>query len=177
MERGQQELQRRVTTPTSCSMKEDLLPVKDLRNTLSEEKLLQEFRTFLRSKLDRNRNVNLDVKKTFEQWLDFVIICEQVRALPESELVPKIALMIKIGTIFLGKPPSGYNIALKSQLNRKELITHCQSLLAGSCKVPDTSLLSEGYEYVWSKLEQKHDIFKKTARPSTKLALVLCSLS
>jgi len=167
----------RMTRSTSSSMKEELRPITDLRQTLSESVVLSEFRTFLRTKFDRNKSDNPEFKKSGEQWLDFVMVCEQVFDLPESEVDPKINIMIRVGTQFLGKPPDGYNMALKNQLNRKELISHCQSLAIKSCLVPDESLLRDGYEYVWAKLEQKHDLFKKTARPVTRLAMLLCSLS
>lgn len=113
----------------------------------------------------------------FEQWLDYVIICKQVLELPEADVETKTNLMISIGDKFLAKPPDGYNIALKSQLNRKELVSHCRALAE---KVPDLSpdqdLLKDGYEFVFGKLEQKHEIFKKTFVPTTTLAALLCSV-
>jgi len=151
--------------------------VTDLRQTLTDVKLMLQFRLFLRTKIDRNKSGDPEYKKMAEQWLDFVTICEQVFELPEAEIDAKIHLMVEIGEKFLGKPPDSYNMALKNQLNRKELINHCINLSARVTSEPDDSLLRDGYEYVWGKLEQKHDVFRKTCRPTTKLAALMCVLS
>ena len=149
----------------------------NLKLTLESDKLREQFRTFLRTKLDQNKSDNLEHKKMFEQWLEFVLICNKVFELPETDLEIKTTLMVTVGDKFLAKPPDGYNIALKSQLNRKELVNHCRSL---SEKVPDLSpnqdLLKDGYEFIFGKLEQKHDLFKKTYVQTTKLAALLCSV-
>ena len=112
-----------------------------------------------------------------EQWLDFVIICEKVFELPEDKREEKIFLMVEIWHKFLDKPPEGYNMALQNQLNRKELINHCKNLSESITDEPDDSLLRDGYEYIFSKLDQKHDVFKKTQRPVTTLAAFMCALS
>jgi len=151
--------------------------VTDLRQTLSDSKLVVEFRLFLRTKIDRNRSDDPDYKKMSEQWLDFAINCEKVFELPEDENEKKINFMVEIGAKFLGKPPDGYNMALQNQLNRKELINHCRNLSEGVTNEPDTSLLRDGYEYVCGKLDQKHDVFRKTYRPPTRLAALMCALS
>jgi len=151
--------------------------VTDLRQTLSDPKLVVEFRLFLRTKIDRNRSDDPDYKKMSEQWLDFVINCEKVFELPEDENEKKINFMVEIGARFLGKPPDGYNMALQNQLNRKELINHCRNLSEGVTNEPDASLLRDGYEYVCGKLDQKHDVFRKTYRPPTRLAALMCALS
>eukprot|EP00092_Neocalanus_flemingeri_P018118 GFUD01019609.1.p1 GENE.GFUD01019609.1~~GFUD01019609.1.p1 ORF type:complete len:341 (-),score=104.04 GFUD01019609.1:168-1190(-) len=164
-----------VVSNQSSSTRADI--VTDLRQTLTDVKLLQEFRLFLRIKIDRNKSGDPDYKKMGEQWLDFVMICEQVFELPEGEVDAKIYLMIEIGQKFLGKPPDGYNMAMKNQLNRKELINHCRNLSEKVTCDPDDSLLRDGYEYVYSKLDQKHDVFRKTYRPTTMLAAVMCVLS
>ena len=151
--------------------------VADLKQTIESGKLRPQFRTFLRGKLDQNKSDNPEHKKMFEQWLDFVLLCNNIFELPETELETRTSLMIQVGEKFLAKPPDGYNLALKSQLNRKELVNHCRSL---SEKVPDLApdveLLKDGYEYIWGKLDQKHDIFRKTHVPSTTLAALLCSV-
>ena len=151
--------------------------VTNLKLTLESVKLREHFRTFLRTKLDQNKSDNPEHKKMFEQWLEFVIICKTVFELTESDTETKTNLMISIGNKFLAKPPDGYNIALKSQLNRKELVNHCRALAE---KVPDLSpdpdLLKDGYEFIFGKLEQKHDIFKKAFVPTTTLAAILCSV-
>jgi len=153
--------------------------VTDLKQTLIDSKLVLEFRKFLRTNpnLDKNRSDDPDYKKKNEQWLDFVIICEQVFDLPEDENERKISLMVDIGKTFFGKPPDGYNMALQNQLNRKELINHCKSLADGVTNDPDHSLLRDGYDYVYGKLDQKHDLFKKTYQPTTRLAALMCALS
>ena len=164
-------------TPSSSAKKSEPEKVESLEMTLGSSKLTKEFRKFLRDKLDQNKSDNPDSKKMCEQWLDFILICDQIRAKPESEVEAKTELVIKIGTKFLGKPPDGYNMALSNQLNRKELINHAKSL---SEKVPglqpDVKLLDVGYEYILSKLEQKHDIFKKSFNKTTTLQAFLCAL-
>ena len=163
--------------PSSSTKKSEPEKAESLEMTLGSDKLTKEFRRFLRDKLDQNKSDNPDSKKMCEQWLDFILICDQIRDKPESELEAKTELVIKIGTKFLGKPPDGYNMALSSQLNRKELINHAKSL---SEKVPglkpDVKLLDVGYEYIHSKLEQKHDIFKKSFNKTTTLQAFLCAL-
>ena len=151
--------------------------VENLQSTLTSTKLTKEFRTFLRTKLDQNKSDNPESKKMFEQWLDFVLLCEDMFALPESQLEAKSGIIITIGQKFLGRPPDGYNMALQNQLNRKEVIAHAKSL---SEKVPglkpDEKLVKEGYEYIYSKLEQKHDLFKKSFNQTTSLHAFLCAL-
>jgi len=134
---------------------------------------------FLRTNpnLDKNRSDDPEYKKKNEQWLDFVIICEQVFELPEHENEQKINLMVEIGKKFFGRPPDGYNMALQNQLNRKELISHCKNLCERVTNEPDVSLLRDGYEFVYGKLDQKHDLFKKTYKPITRLAALMCALS
>merc|ERR1711970_1173263 len=115
----------------------------DLRQTLNDSKLILEFRLFLRTNpnLDKNRSNDPEYKKKNEQWLDFVIVCEQVFEFPEDENERKINLMVEIGKKFFGRPPDGYNMALQNQLNRKELISHCKSLSESVTNEPDVSLL------------------------------------
>ena len=165
----------KVTAANDKNEKE--VAVTNLRQTLDESNLRQHFRQFLRTKLDMNKSGDPDQKKTFEQWLDYVTACEEVYGLPETDTKAKADLMIKIGEKFLGKPPESHNIALRNQLNRKELQNHCTNL---SEKVPglsaDVSLLKDGYEYIFSKLDQKHVIFKKTFKPPTTTLALLCSL-
>ena len=165
--------------PATTAVKKPMEPetVTDLNQTVQSEMLRREFRKFLREKLDNNKSDNSEHRKMFEQWLDYVILCKEILALPESELDSKVKLMIQIGEKFLAKPPDGYNLALKSQLNRKELEAHCVSL---SQKTPDlkpnSELLKDGYEFIFTKLESKHDIFKKTYKPTTTLAALICSV-
>ena len=168
---------RETKTVSNMSRAEEPEMVTNLPLTLQSDKLRAQFRVFLRTKLDQNKSDNLEHKKMFEQWLDYVLICKQVFELPETDIETKTNLMITIGSKFLSKPPDGYNLALKSQLNRKELANHCHALAE---KVPDLSpdqdLLKDGYEFIFGKLEQKHDIFKKTYVPTTTLAALLCSV-
>ena len=112
-----------------------------------------------------------------EQWLDFVNISEQVFQLPEDQNDNKINLMVEIGEKFLGKPPDGYNMALQNQHNRREIKNHCKILSEKVTSEADDSLLRDGYEYVYGKLDQKHDVFRKTYRPTTRLAALMCTLS
>ena len=84
--------------------------VTDLRQTLTNTKLVLQFRLFLRTKIDRNKSDDPQYKKMSEQWLDFVNISEQVFQLPEDKNDTKINLMVEIGEKFLGKLPDGYNM-------------------------------------------------------------------
>jgi len=164
--------------PAKSSKKITMEPetVIDLKQTLISDKLCGEFRTYLR-KLDQNKSDDLTHKKMMEQWMDYVQLCDKIFELPETELETKTSLMIQIGEKFLAKPPDGYNIALKSQINRKELLNHCKSLAE---RVPDLTpneeLLKDGYTFLCGKLEQKHDLFKKQYVPTTTLAALLCSV-
>ena len=164
--------------PAKLSKKTTMEPetVIDLKQTLISDKLCGEFRTYLR-KLDQNKSDDLTHKKMMEQWMDYVQLCDKIFELPETELETKTSLMIQIGEKFLAKPPDGYNIALKSQINRKELLNHCKSLAE---RVPDLTpneeLLKDGYTFLCGKLEQKHDLFKKQYVPTTTLAALLCSV-
>jgi len=150
--------------------------VVDLRQTLEDPDLLSDFRTFLRTRLDLNRSHNPEVKRRFEQWLDFVILCNQIFWLVEDQIEERIELMIQVGDRFLSRPPLGYNLALANQLNRKELVQHCKNLKERVTLDPDTSLLRPGYEYIFSNLSKKHDVFKKTI-PRTTLHALLCAIS
>ena len=159
------------------TMEPDPETVTELKVTLLNTKLRDKFRTFLRLKLDQNKSDNPEHKKMFEQWLEFVLICDNIFELPETEVETRTGLMIQIGTKFLGKPPDGYNLALKSQINRKELQNHCKSLEEKVPNVsPDQELLKDGYEFIFSKLDQKHDIFRKTYVPTTTLAALVCAV-
>ena len=162
---------------TGQTKKSEPEKAENLQSTLTSSKLTKEFRSYLRTKLDQNKSDNPDSKKMFEQWLDYVLLCEEMFGLPESQVEDKSKIIIRIGQKFLGKPPDGYNMALKNQLNRKEVINHAKSL---SEKVPglkpDEKLLRDGYEYIYSKLEQKHDLFKKTFNQTTSLQAFLCAL-
>ena len=159
------------------TMEPDPETVTELKVTLLNTKLRDKFRTFLRLKLDQNKSDNPEHKKMFEQWLEFVLICDNIFELPETEVETRTGLMIQIGTKFLGKPPDGYNLALKSQINRKELQNHCKSLKEKVPNVsPDQELLKDGYEFIFSKLDQKHDIFRKTYVPTTTLAALVCAV-
>jgi len=151
--------------------------VTDIRLTLEDPDLVSRFRKFLRDDLDRNRNTDPNVKKKNEQWLDFVIICQQVFSLEEDEAEERVMLMVDIADTFLAKPTLGYNMALKSQINRKELIEHCKNLKERVILDPDTSLLREGYDFIFLKLTGLHDIFRKRLRPKTTLHTLICALS
>ena len=151
--------------------------VTDLRQTLTDTKLVLQFSLFLRTKIDRNKSDDPQYKKMSEQWLDFGNICEQVFQLPEDQNDTKINLMVEIGETFLGKPPDGYNMALQNQLNRRELKNHCKNLSEKVTSGADDSLLRDGYEYLYGKLDQKHDVFRKIYRPTTRLAALMCTLS
>ena len=151
--------------------------VIDLNSTLKSEVLREAFRKFLREKLDNNKSDNSDHKKMFEQWLDYVLICKEVMELPEDDNDQKAKLMIRIGGKFLAKPPDGYNLALKSQLNRKELEAHCAQLKEKVPELkPNSELIKDGFEFIFGKLDSKHDIFKKSYKPTTTLAALICSV-
>ena len=155
---------KEVATATNDKSTSTAVVVTNMRDTMSNYRLMLMFRQFLRSKIDNNKSEDPVKKKTSEQWLDFVTICEKVFELPEDETEQKVNFMVEIGEKFLGRSPDGYNMALLNQLNRKELICHCNNLSKGVITEPDDSLLRDGYEYVYGKLDQKHDLFRKTSK-------------
>ena len=65
--------------------------------------------------------------------------------------------------------------ALSSQ-GRRDLLAHCASLAQGEGQ-PNTQLLrSAAYEFVWSKLEQKHDLWRTGRGQHTTLQALLCAV-
>ena len=119
---------KEVATATNDKSTSTAVVVTNMRDTMSNYRLMLMFRQFLRSKIDNNKSEDPVKKKTSEQWLDFVTICEKVFELPEDETEQKVNFMVEIGEKFLGRSPDGYNMALLNQLNRKELICHCNNL-------------------------------------------------
>ncbi|XP_023345243.1 uncharacterized protein LOC111714379 isoform X2 [Eurytemora carolleeae] len=127
--------------------------VTDLNATLEDPEVLDAFREFLRIKLDNNKSTNIDLKKKFEQWLDYVIICNKIFSLAEEDIEDCINLMVEVGERFIAKPPGGYNIALAGQLNRKALEQHCKELGDKTTLDPDTGLLRPGYLAIYLVLD------------------------
>ena len=61
--------------------------VTDLNATLEDPEVLDAFREFLRIKLDNNKSTNIDRKKKFEHWLDYVILCNKVKNYFYSQII------------------------------------------------------------------------------------------
>lgn len=153
------------------------LVVKDLTSTLNSETLTAEFRGFIRSQLDRNKSGDPGTKLKMEVWLDLVLHCEKMFSLAESDVEERTRLMVQVGTVFLAKPPDGHNIALSGAQGRRDLIAHCEAIRIGAVLDPDLELLrTAAYNFVWTKLEQKHDLWKKIRNPPTRLHALICSL-
>jgi len=148
--------------PKKESEPRPLPPITDLKVTLATPDLLAEFRNYLKT------------LKKFEPLLDYLILCLQVFELPESDVDTKVRLMVEIYNQFLA--PKSHNIALASQINRKALIAHCKDLEKKVTDKPDVSLLREGYNFLFQKIEQKHDLWRKVYKPTTTLAAILCSI-
>jgi len=152
------------------------IEVVNLPSTLDNPRLVERFREYLRVDLDRNRNTDKHVKKKMEQWLDFVIICQEIYSLEEDEVERRTRLMVEVGERFLAKPTQGYNMALNNQQSRLELERHCKKLKDGTTLDPDTSLLRDGYKYIFDKLASKHDLFKRKMQSRTPLYALMCAL-
>ena len=168
-------------------------PVKaeNIRNTLQNSKLTQEFRAYIRDTLDKldrdiERKKMEKVKKTFdpeskfkfEQMLDWVLECEKIFDVPESDVETRKVLLIQIVQKFLGrKNKGGYDMALPGQINRSRLIEHEKKLSEQDSVVkPDVDLLKDPYNSIYSQLEQKHDKFKTEFNKTTTLQAFLCAL-
>ena len=78
--------------------------------------------------MDQNERRDPRYKRKFEVWLDFLLICQTLFKLSQSEEDIKFAKMIVIGNLYLGKPPFGFNMAVGNQCNRKDLESHCYLL-------------------------------------------------
>ena len=168
-------------------------PVKaeNIRNTLQNSKLTQEFRAYIRDTLDKldrdiERKKMEKMKKTFdpeskfkfEQMLDWVLECEKIFDVPESDVETRKVLLIQIVQKFLGrKNKGGYDMALPGQINRSRLIEHEKKLSEQDSVVkPDVDLLKDPYNSIYSQLEQKHDKFKTEFNKTTTLQAFLCAL-
>ena len=126
------------------------------------ENELQQFRSFLRKRLDQNKNKDPSNKRKFEVWLDFILLCQTMFKLPLSEEDVQSKL-VAIGKLFLGKPPFGYNMAVGSQCKRRELESHCLLLQEKFPLLkPNQSLAKDCFEYIYMKLDQKYEIFRST---------------
>ena len=134
-------------------------------NSFQEDEVMEtelfQFRRFLRNRLDQNERRDPRHKRKFEVWLDFLLICQTLFKLSQSEEDIKFAKMIVIGNLYLGKPPFGFNMAVGSQCNRKDLESHCYLLQKQFPSLkPNTNLVKECYEYIYMKLHQKYEIFR-----------------
>jgi len=151
-------------------------PAIDLEGTLGCDLLCEEFRVFIRKQLDKNRSPDPKQKQKMEVWLDLVLHCQKIFSLPESEVEERIRLMVEVGTVYLAKRPEGHNIALPGAQGRSDLVAHCEALRLGTLFSPDLVLLrNAAFNWVWSKLEQKHDLWRKLRNPPTRLQ-ALCML-
>jgi len=163
-------------TNISRSMAATSIREDSLSGALEDDDLCEEFRLYLRTKLDSNKSPDPFVKKKFEVQLDFLIICKQIFCSAEEDEDLRIKLMIDVGERFLGKPPEGYNIALSGQHNRAELVRHCKNLKDRVTSEADTQLLRPGYDFIFGTLTKKYDLFKKS-RPTTTLQAILCAIT
>ena len=117
-------------------------------------------------------------KFKFEQMLDWVLECEKIFDVPESDVETRKVLLIQIVQKFLGrKNKGGYDMALPGQINRSRLIEHEKKLSEQDSVVkPDVDLLKDPYNSIYSQLEQKHDKFKTEFNKTTTLQAFLCAL-
>ena len=168
-------------------------PVKaeNIRNTLESTKLTQEFRAYIRDTLDKldrdlerkkmekmKKPFDPETKYKFEQMLDFVLECEKIFLVPESDVEVRKVLLIQIVKQFLGrKNKGGYDMAMPGQINRSKLIDHEKKLSEPESVVkPDVDLLKDPYASIYGQLEQKHDKFKTEFNKTTTLQAFLCAL-
>ena len=103
--------------------------VADLCHTLNDKVLREQFRFYINTKIHESKTGYPNYKKMIVQWLDFIVICENLLQVPAANIQTATKLMVQIGSKYLGKHPKGYNMALKNQENRKELTRHCEELL------------------------------------------------
>jgi len=147
--------------------------VKNLNGTLANCSLCQEFRDYL---------ILLDSKipkPKFQVWLDLVLLCQSIFSLPEAEESEKRKLMVQVGKVYLAGPPEGHKVALPGAAARRELEQHCQALDSdeGNSIPADLPLLRRAaFEFVWQKLEEKHDAWRASRAQPTRLQALLCAL-
>ena len=119
-----------------------------------------------------------EIKFKFEQMLDFVLECDQIFLVPESDVEARKVLLIQIVQKFLGrKNKGGYDMAMPGQKNRSKLLEHEKKLSEqGTVVKPEIDLLKDPYAAIYSQLEQKHDKFKAEFNKTTTLQAFLCAL-
>jgi len=126
--------------------------VRNLDGTLANCILCREFRDYL---------ILLDSKipkPKFQVWLDLVLLCQSIFSLPEAEESERRKLMIQA---------------------RRQLEQHCHTLLSteGNSVQADLGLLRKAaFEFVWQKLEEKHDAWRTARAQPTRLQALLCAL-
>lgn len=147
--------------------------VRNLDGTLANCILCQEFRDYL---------VLLDSKipkPKFQVWLDLVLLCQSIFSLPEAEESERKKLMIQVGKVYLAGPPEGHKVALPGAAARRQLEQHCHTLESteGNSVQADLGLLRKAaFEFVWQKLEEKHDAWRTARAQPTRLQALLCAL-
>merc|ERR1719341_2710736 len=147
--------------------------VKNLSGTLANCSLCQEFRDYL---------ILLDSKipkPKFQVWLDLVLLCQSIFSLPEAEESERKKLMIQVGKVYLAGPPEGHRVALPGAAAGRQLEQHCQALEsdeANSTPANLTLLRRAAFEFVWQKLEEKHDAWRASRVQPTRLQALLCAL-
>ena len=179
------------SSSSSSQTKSEPVKAENIRSTLQNTKLTQEFRAYIRETLDKldrdmERKKMEKMKKTFdpeskfkfEQMLDFVLECEKIFVVPESDVEARKVLLIQIVQTFLGrKNKGGYDMAMPGQKNRSKLIEHEKKLSEqGAAVKPEVDLLKDPYASIYSQLEQKHDKFKTEFNKTTTLQAFLCAL-
>lgn len=112
-----------------------------------------------------------------------MLACRDIYALPEcdsaspdSEEVRRRLLQLQED--FINCPPA-QRIAVASQVALKRLGDHLRDLRASDPKLcaPSVELTRPVYEDTSRKLQQKHDLWKKTYKPAMSLNALLCLLS
>ena len=171
--------------------KSEPVKVENIRTTLQNSKLTREFRAYIRDTLDKlDRDIERkkmekmkkpfdpESKFKFEQMLDWVLDCEKIFDIPESDVEARKVLLIQIVQKYLGrKNKGGYDMAMPGQINRSKLIEHGKKLSEqDSALKPDVDLLKDPYSSIYSQLEQKHDLFKSEFNKTTTLQAFLCAL-
>lgn len=97
------------------------------------------------------------IKIKYESLLDYSILCQKIlcKSLSNEE---KHILMKEVGKYLL-KPPEGNNLAVRCQINRFELLKHCQQL--DKHMDINIQLLKQSYDYIYYKLVEKYNFFKQ----------------
>ena len=118
---------------------------------------MNEFNEFMIMELNDPSFREFLSKINFHNLCQYCILCQKL--FHEDIQHDKKIQIVKDLAIYLHKPPNGKNLALRSQVNRSELLHYCQNI--HSCNKINVELFKESYNYCYMKLYRKYEIYKK----------------